>query len=493
MSSVDLSSLTIEEPAGVPKRPYGPRLLGAFLVVLVLGTGLTFLWPVLRPTRVVTTAPIYPTGSTPAAAKGMTVAQAVGWVEPDPFPVHVQPLVSGRIDTIDVLEGRDVVAGETVIATMSSAALLAHHQLATAKLAEANAAQVVAQSEAHKARAQMDQHADHRSTLAGLQVALAAKQTGLATARSEVKRLAAEARGAAAARDAQVRLAEGGTRNAVAVERASAAAEAAAAALVTAQTKVSGVGEEVVAARAAVDLAKELLAQPRDLEWNLKIAAAKTRRAEAAVALAKVDLAIATRELGQAREVLSPVSGTVLRLLSQPGEVAGPAGKGIVALYDPAKLQARIDVPLDSVRPVTVGQRVELTSEVTGDTVVSGVVRRVQRESDMLKNTLQVKVGLQAPPAIWRPETLCRARFLGGDEAAGAQAGLEDTFSVPSSAVKDSVVYVLDVANGRARAVEVTVLAQGAGMTTVRGALSATQRVIVSDVGDGEAVEEGAR
>ena len=147
-----------------------------------------------------------------------------------------------------------------------------------------------------------------------------------------------------------------------------------------------------------------------------------------------------------------------MRLEAQPGDLVGQGAAGVVALYDPKKLRARIDVPLDSLAGIFEGQRVEVTSEAIGDVVVAGVVQRLQHETDMLKNTLQVKIGLIDPPALLRPETLCRARFLAPAAENGAPAAAAvAAFRVPQAAVRGGAVFVYDPANRRVRAVAVEV------------------------------------
>ena len=115
-----------------------------------------------------------------------------------------------------------------------------------------------------------------------------------------------------------------------------------------------------------------------------------------------------------------------------------------------------------------------------------------QHVTDLLKNTLQVKVRLEAPPAIWRPETLCRARFFRGldlDAAQPAKAAAT-VFLVPKSTIRDGRVYVIEPAHGVARAIPVTVVGEDGDLAIVGGELSVTQRVIREAVADGEAVEE---
>ncbi len=249
---------------------------------------------------------------------------------------------------------------------------------------------------------------------------------------------------------------------------------------------------EVAAAAAVLQLAEELAARPVELEGAVETARADVERSTAALASTRAEQRIAARELGWT-EVLAPVSGVVMKLLAAPGTNAGPEHDAIVAIYDPAKLRARIDVPLGSVAGIHEGQQVELRSEVLGSTVVRGVVQRVQRESDLLKNTLQVKVQVLEPPPLLRPETLCRARFLGGDAAGEPGAAAARTFVVPRAAVHDGAVFRFDPAAGRARAVPVTVVQQQGDDVVVQGELSIAQRVILVAVHDGEAVSEERR
>jgi hypothetical protein len=91
------------------------------------------------------------------------------------------------------------------------------------------------------------------------------------------------------------------------------------------------------------------------------------------------------------------------------------------------------------------------------------------------------------PPPLLRPETLCRARFL---LAANAAATAMRAFLVPRQALQDGVVFRFDPAARCARAVAVTVVQETADGVLVQGDLSVTQRVILSPVHDGKAVQE---
>jgi multidrug efflux pump subunit AcrA (membrane-fusion protein) len=513
MTSVDLGALRIDEssrqPTPRPRGPRGARAFGIAVLVLLAAAGATFVWPLLAPVRAVRTAAIRlvaedPESAGPAAPPptgGRTaVAEAVGWVEPDPFPTIVRPLVTGHIETLEVLEGAAVRAGETVIARLQSAGLQAATERATARLAEAEAAAARARADRDAAAARLAQNAEARLRLRDAELRAESMQTLAATAREEVERSKAAADAARAHATGQESLAAAGSVYPVALERARAEARAADASVVRAEQQLAGAERELAAARTLVALSKELASDPVTLRTDVVTAEAAVTQADAALLTARTELAIAEREFGWAT-VLAPVDGIVLRLEAQPGDQVGHDTKGIVALYDPQRLRARIDVPFDSVAGIHEGQAVEIRSDTIGDRVVRGVVQRLQHESDLLKNTLQVKVGLIDPPALLRPETLCRARFLagdgravgaGGDPAARPNASSGDvaTCVVPASSVQGDSVFVLDPGSGTARAVAVEVLGSDGNDRIVRGPLSPTQRVVTEPVRAGERIRE---
>ncbi|HEX5050719.1 MAG TPA: HlyD family efflux transporter periplasmic adaptor subunit [Planctomycetota bacterium] len=487
MNPIDLSALrmTSEAPA-MPRRPLGPRLLTLAALLLLLGVVLSFAWPLLRPVRAVAMAPVR-SADAPGAASTTAVAEAVGWVEADPFPVVVRPLVAGRIESILVLEGAQVKAGVTVVATLADAALQAACERAQAITGERQAAHAAARAALGQARARREQNADARRAVAGARLATAEAEARLAAADGARDRSSAEARGARAALQAQEQLLASGSSNPVALERARADAAAADAVSAAARAEATAAQSAHAAAAAALALAEELAANTVDLDWAVQLAEAEVEKAKAASNTAAAELAIAEREWRWAKAVLAPCDGVVLRLLASPGAATGPDAEGILMLYDPGHLRARIDVPLGSLLGIHAGQDVQLRSEVTGAQIVHGVVQRLQHESDLLKNTLQVKIELQDPPPLWRPETLCRARFLGGDSAAAAPANV---FLVPKAALRSGMVFVFDPTRGTARAVAAALVEEQADGVVVRGELSVTQHVILDPVADGERVQE---
>lgn len=489
MNSVDLSALRMDEkPQAIPRRPLGPRLLaiGALaLVLIVLGT---FLWPIFRPLRVVTTAPIEPAGAAGPASSAM--AEAAGWVEPDPFPTVVRPLVAGRVERIPLLEGAEVQEGTSVVAVLASAHLHAQRARAEALLAERDREVVAAEERLTLAQGQLEQRAALRTTLAEAQASLVGREARLVAARGMRERTAAEEQSALAALNAQRALQATGGSYQVALQRAEAAVAAAGASARAATGEAELAEKELAAARTVLEVAESVAAKPVDLTGAAAVARADLERARAQRRSAQTELETAVRET-EWLTVLAPASGVIMRVIATPGAFVGPEGEPILSLYDPKKLRARIDVPLASIGSIREGQDVEVRSEVLSGTVVKGRVQRIQRESDLLKNTLQVKVQLLDPPPLLRPETLCQARFL-AEQTQQSEATIT-VFRVPKAAVQGGRVFVVNPTEQLVRAIPVEVVSQEGESALVRGELSVAQRAIVVPVVEGERVREEER
>jgi multidrug efflux pump subunit AcrA (membrane-fusion protein) len=206
--------------------------------------------------------------------------------------------------------------------------------------------------------------------------------------------------------------------------------------------------------------------------------------------------------------VKAPASGVVLRLLTAPGGVAGPDGSpvsapgeetgstgqlgamtgGLVSIYDPARLQARVDVQLGQVGGIVPDTKVEVEADALPGRKFAGVVDRVQREADILKNTLQVKVRLTEPDPLLRPEMLVRARFLAPERVEGTPEA-KVAVLVPTESVRDDAVFVFDpTRGGRARRVPVKVVRRADAWTEVEGPLGPGHKVVLDPVADGESV-----
>jgi multidrug efflux pump subunit AcrA (membrane-fusion protein) len=236
----------------------------------------------------------------------------------------------------------------------------------------------------------------------------------------------------------------------------------------------------------------------------------KSKRAHLAAAKAEVEAYrvekdLANRDLDRL-VVRSPIDGVVLRREGGPGSVVGPSVMpraeatrtdsgmgGIVSLYDPTKVQARVDVLFASaggISAVGPGRRAEITTDALPGRTFHGVVTRVVSEADALKASLQVKVRIEDPDPLLRPETIVTARFL-ADEKTGTSPATAVRILVPRRAVKGDAVFVVDPrGGGRARRVPVRKLGEEGDWIEVEGDLSATHHAILDDVLDGQRVTE---
>jgi multidrug efflux pump subunit AcrA (membrane-fusion protein) len=143
-------------------------------------------------------------------------------------------------------------------------------------------------------------------------------------------------------------------------------------------------------------------------------------------------------------------------------------------VYDPRKLQVRVDVPLVDAAKVGVGQAAEVVVDVLPDRVFHGHVTRIVNEADIQKNTLQVKVAIADPSPEVKPEMLARARFLAA--ARPAATGVEQRVFAPEALMQRG-------ANGQAR---VWVADQGRNVAVSRAVAVGRGRV-----NDWIEVEEG--
>ncbi|HUN80535.1 MAG TPA: efflux RND transporter periplasmic adaptor subunit [Phycisphaerae bacterium] len=165
-----------------------------------------------------------------------------------------------------------------------------------------------------------------------------------------------------------------------------------------------------------------------DIEWasaqrDFSDAEAQVHSSEARVARHRVLCDTAQLTLNRMK-VRSPAAGIVMQRLIEPGtrismtNISSGERMGAVArLYDPTRLQVRVDVPLADAAKVDVGTPAEITTEAAADVVFKGRVSRLVHEANIQRNTVQVKVAIENPAAVMKPEMLTRVRFFGGPQA----------------------------------------------------------------------------
>ena len=145
-------------------------------------------------------------------------------------------------------------------------------------------------------------------------------------------------------------------------------------------------------------------------EANVKVNLALVR--EAAIALAKAKLKL------ERMTIPAPISGRVLHLVARPGSklmglapAAMQESSTVVTMYDPHSLQVRADVRLEDLPRVLVGQSVRIETAAVGEPMTGKVITATSL-ADIQKNTLQVKVAIDSPPAVIKPDMLVQVTFL---------------------------------------------------------------------------------
>lgn len=321
------------------------------------------------------------TGPTKDPYSGAALFQASGWIEADPFSYRATALASGVVETVHVLEGQSVGAGEPIATLIRDDAAL-RLEMAEANLAAAEAAREAASSDQRLAQARIE------SMRSQIEVAEARRE--------ELDDLAIRARQLGPEVISEQEIIQAGLR------------------LRTQEQSVAALKSQL----------QEREIEAERIDRQLQVRSSQVN--EAAVRLEEARLEF------ERMTVRAPVDGIIQRLMVAPGQkkvlmADNPESATVAVLFQPGKLQARIDVPIAEAGKLYPGQAVLLESEFLPGVELRGYIQRIVGEADLQRNTLQVKVPIENPPAGLRPEILCRARFLdtsaGGTLASSGQAG----------------------------------------------------------------------
>ncbi|MCA8969117.1 MAG: efflux RND transporter periplasmic adaptor subunit [Planctomycetes bacterium] len=407
-SDVDLGRLsrTRESALSPPKRSWRRfslpiAILAGFVALLIWSLGDAL----LPKTRVRVVRPRVTTAQ--RAPQGAVAFAAAGWVEPDPFAIHVTALTPGVIAKILVEESDRVTEGQPIAELVPDDAKLA--------LEAVERALAVARSNAEEKRIALDfaqQDFDARieldERLAVTKAELAGKTAEHADMAASVDRLLADVRAAEEEVTVQNELRSKGAGGVRQVELAEARLDSTRSALHVAKAKAAHALAQVDVARArAARVSKD--AELR-IEDRRRVEAAKTAHETALREIEAAQNRIAIAALAVERLVVrAPMDGVVLERHVGPGEGA-PAG-GICSLYDPAHLRVRVDVPQEQIASAGVGQHAQILSEARPGKPYRGEVIRVIDRADIQKVTLEVQVRVLDPDGLLRPEMLCQVRF----------------------------------------------------------------------------------
>lgn len=349
----------------------------ALVVIVLIALFAALTWRRWIPRTAVDVARIEAVAADGAVANpGQVAFQAAGWIEAAPFAVEVSALINGIVAEVPVLAGQAVGQGAVVARLVDDEQRLA---VAAAEAAVARSKAALSLAEARVTAAEAES--------ARLPARLAAATAERDERRDRAKRL--EASGAAVAI---------GTSEQAALQASAAEHHLA----------------DLHGSAPVLDAA---------------IAAARAEVAERTAALTAAGVELAQAALALERTVIrTPSAGTIQRLHVRPGSklmIDGdhPHSATAAELFDPARLQVRVDVALSDVGRLAIGQPARVTCEALGERTLAGSVTRIDGMADVARNTLQAKVALSAGDPALRPEMLCRVQFLGNGKPSHDGAG----------------------------------------------------------------------
>jgi multidrug efflux pump subunit AcrA (membrane-fusion protein) len=503
---VDLRQLATQRPDTAAPTPIHPQrrwvsryglpgaILAAFAGLLVWAAKDSLL-----PSTPVTVVPVVLTRAE-VQAVGTPLFQAAGWIEPRPAPVVVSSLAPGVIDQLLVIEGQLVTKGDPLARLLPTDARIVLGK-AKAELAIRAAEVDTAQANVDGAKLALDNPIQLRAEAAEAESAYSKVEAELNSLPAALE--AAKTRWQLAEETVKNRLAAGNAVPGRVLRQAQAelATEKSAYQQLVARQPVLKRQQAALARRR--DALQEQLTLKLDLKRQVAAANAMLKAAEAREALAA--LAIETAELQLKRmTITAPINGRVLALMAtvgkrvvgiDPHSLSGAAA--IATLYDPRKLQIRVDVRLEDIPQVQLGQKTRIeTASAPGGLV--GEVISITSTADIQKNTLQVKVAVLDPPDVVRPEMLAQVTFLASPTPRGREDDLSEDplrILVPRQLITTddgaTRVWLADQTTNTATRRTVTLGRAGTNqLIEVVSGLSPTDRLIS---GGRESLQEGQR
>lgn len=492
MSKVDLSQLSVDRSQAAPAKTATVKRRWVTRYVLPSMLLLTFVgllgWAArdsVLPSTPVTVVPVI-VAKAQVQQAGTTLFQAAGWVEPRPMSVVVSALAEGVVDELNVVAGQSVSKGDIIARLIDTDARIA--------LAETRTDLSLREARVAAARAELENAIVSLENPVQLQADLADAESTLAQVEAKLNSLPAKLKAARTTHE----LAE------VSVERKLRAGDAisgqvlrdAKASLANTEATLESLeAQQPVLKRQHSALVRKRDALAEKLELKLepkrRIAGARASLQAAGARYERAQLAVEVAELRVKRmNIKAPIDGRVLSVQTTPGRrVNGLAphseqgASAIVTLYDPQMLQVRVDVRLEDVPQVQIGQKARIETASVQD-AMEGEVVSVTSIADIQKNTLQIKVAVLDPPDVIRPEMLAQIEFL-APELQGKQDESEERLRllVPRQLVAAvggaSQVWIADQVTRSARLRTVTLGRAGTDdLVEVTNGLTPTDKLI---------------
>jgi multidrug efflux pump subunit AcrA (membrane-fusion protein) len=501
MSEVDLKQLAIERDEAKPVIGNRRHVISRYVLPGALVVGFLLLiawasWQFVFPPKPVTVVPLL---STQAQREGEPVFKASGWIEPRPTPIRVAALAAGVVEQLLVVEDQPVKAGQPVAELVKDDARLSHDRAkADLRLREAELKQAKAAHQAALTRFKQPVHLE--AILGASEAALAKIETALTDLKFETR--IARSQLEFVKKDYEGKLKAKAVVPGRALDEAKSDFESARALvdeLTVRETSLKQEQTALVKQTGALLTQLELLAdeiKARD-ESDAKIKAAQARVDQAQVAVAEKQLQL------DRMTIRASTDARVYRLVGHPGArvgggimtaMLGHDGSTVITLYRPDMLQIRVDVRFEDLPRVQLNQAVLIKNAAIAKPL-TGKVLFINSFANIQKNTLEVKVAINNPPPVFKPEMLVDVTFLAPKDMTG-KAMKETRLYVPKRLIHESegttFIWVADQSAGVARKTTVQIRSATAGnLVEISGGVDVSTRVIASgqeNLSDGDRI-----
>jgi len=349
------------------------------------------------------------------AETGSVTVQAAGWIEAEPYKSYGTALSDGIVREVLVLEGDSVKTGQVVVRLVDEDARLAVKS-AEARVKEIEASLDGVRADLAAARTEWENPVERTRAIEVSEAQLAETRANVAQIAAEIILEESNLEHIKNEYDKGVGLYGSSSISESELIRRRSQFHAQQAKIEAYRMRHSATKELVARREADLKAAKDLMRLRTEERRKLDQAQATVLKTDASLNQARTALAEAQLRL-ERMEIRSPMDGIVMSRLTEPGSKVvvmsdNPGSARVLSLYDPLRLQVRVDVPLAEAGKIGAGQLAEVAVDVLADRTFKGAVTRVLHEANIQKNTLEVKVGLSDPAPQLRPEMLARVKFL---------------------------------------------------------------------------------
>ena len=376
--------------------------------------------------------------------EGRTLFQAAGWIQANPYPIRATALVSGVVDEIFV-KGGDKVTKEQVLATLNNEDFNLELMEANNKLQELklNVAQHFLSIEVLNAKIKENE---------------SLKKTASAiaeTANNRKKRL-----------------------------------------------KQAGPGTSKFTQEQAELEHVEKLNKVDEYKFKNQVIEAQIKQTQQLIAIAESQVAIQKVriqkiELNLKRcTITSPVNGIIQTMHARVGRKQmlnsdNAISTTVAEIFDPTQILVKVDVPLNELSKVQIGQKARISLESIKEKL-SGEVVSFEGAADYQKNTLEVHVAIPKGHLSLRPEMLAQVEFISSKQTTKNEN--QSSVFIHEKCLLNNSLYLIDL-EGKIKIQQVQVGNQKNGeWIEITSGLQAGQKAIFqpnAQLKDGLSVKTG--